>query len=582
MNKMKRITILFTALVAFSMLLSACGAKTSTPDITNLPRNETIFVAGAAWGPASTWNPYQPGNLANTTGTVGLVYETLFGFDPLTGNFIPWLAKDGTWTNATTYDVTLRTGLTWSDGKALTADDVVYSFGLGKTDAAIWFHPLWSEQGLTDVTAVDATHVKFTFTDPIYQEFANQLYNIPIVPKHLWETKTAEDIDTGANEKPVGSGAYLYFATGADRNVWQRNDSWWGISVFGKPAPKYIVDIRVSSNNVALGMVLQGQLDLSNNFLPGVASLKDNGLVATYFDGAPYMLAANTAYLALNTTAKPLDDPAFRKALAWAIDTPTIVSQAYANLVDVASPGALLPALSQFDDTAALASLGFHYDQATAKSMLAAAGYVDVNGDGFVENPDGSSISLKVTCPTGWTDWMAAINVIGSSAQAAGINLVAEPIAYGDWNTQAQGGTFSTTLQNNTPLTNTPWTTYNALFTHPIVDKMQNGNIGRYNNQAMFAAVDALGKVKATDTAGMKAAVSTIQTLMLTDMPVIPLWYNGAWAQWPTATTAIWQGFSTETSAKQAYPITWNGFWQTGGLQTLINISLIPTPTPAP
>ena len=84
----------------------------------------------------------------------------------------------------------------------------------------------------------DATHVEFTFTNPIYQEWDNNLYNIPIVPKHLWASKTADDIATGANANPVGSGAYLYLATGQDRNVWQRNDNWWGISsVWYSPHP---------------------------------------------------------------------------------------------------------------------------------------------------------------------------------------------------------------------------------------------------------------------------------------------------------------------------------------------------------
>jgi peptide/nickel transport system substrate-binding protein len=49
---------------------------------TEFPRNETIYVSGSAWGPASTWNPFQPGSLANTTGTIGFVYEFLYAFDP--------------------------------------------------------------------------------------------------------------------------------------------------------------------------------------------------------------------------------------------------------------------------------------------------------------------------------------------------------------------------------------------------------------------------------------------------------------------------------------------------------------------
>ncbi len=77
---MKRTTIVISILVAMSMLFTACAPKTSV--ITDFPRNETLYITGAAWGPPSTWNPFQPGSLANTTGTIGLLYETLFGFRP--------------------------------------------------------------------------------------------------------------------------------------------------------------------------------------------------------------------------------------------------------------------------------------------------------------------------------------------------------------------------------------------------------------------------------------------------------------------------------------------------------------------
>ena len=531
-------------------------------------REETLYVSGAAWGPASTWNPFQPGSLANTTGTIGNVYEFLFAFDPMTGEFIPWLAESGNWTDATTYEVTLRQGLTWSDGQPLTAADVRFTFELGQKYAALWFSPVW--RYLTGVEAMDDTHLKFTFNDPLYQEWANYLYNLPIVPKHIWETRTEEEITTGTNENPIGSGAYLYETRSEDRNVWIRNENWWGIKVFGKPAPKRIVDIRFSSNNVALGAVIKGEVDLSNNFLPGVATLVQKGYVKTYFADAPYMLSANTAVLFLNTTKKPMDDAKFRRALAFAIDVPSIVNVAYANLVKAASPTGLLPSLSRFDDPDVVARLGYTFDTAKAKKMLADAGYKDVNGDGFVEAPDGSKIELEVTCPFGWTDWMAAIDIIAQSAQAAGINIKAATPDYGAWNTALQGGTFDMTLNNWAGMSNTPWTLYNLLFRHPIQEQMQSGNFGRYDNKEMFDLVDALAKVPVTDEAGMKAACSKIQELMLTDMPMIPLWYNGLWAQW---NDSIWTNWPSEApDAPKTLPSTWSGYWQMGGLMTLINL----------
>ncbi len=580
---MKRFATILSILVTLSMLLAACTtpaavteqpAATTAPETaapaapTEFPRAETIYVSGAAWGPASTWNPFQPGSLANTTGTLGFVYETLFAFDPMTGVMSGMLAKEGSWANDTTYNVTLRDKLTWSDGTALTADDVKFTFELGKTYAALWFAPVWKY--LTAVEAVDATHVKFSFTDPLYQEWENDLYNIPIVPKALWEGRMEEEITVGANEKPIGSGAYLYLSNTEDRNIWIRNEKWWGIDVFGAPAPKYIVDIRTSSNNIALGMVLKGEIDLSNNFLPGVAELASKGYVSTYYPEAPYMLSANTAVLFLNNTKKPLDDAAFRKALAFAINVPDIVNVAYAQLVKAASPSGLLPALDKFVDQDVMAELGYSYDPEKAKAILADAGYKDTDGDGLVENPDGSKIDLQVTCPAGWTDWMAAIDIIATSAQESGMNIVAATPDYGAWNTALQSNTFDMTLNNWANLSNTPWTLYNLLFNHPIKEQMQSGNFGHYDNQEMFDLVDGLAKVKFSDTAGMQAACSEIQKLMLTDMPMIPLWYNGLWAQFSTSSWTNWPTAAEGTP--KTLPTTWSGYWQLGGLNTLINI----------
>ena len=536
-------------------------------------RTETIYVSGAAWGPASTWNPFQPGSLANTTGTLGFVYETLFNYDPLTNEMIPWLAESGEWITDTSYELTLRAGLAWSDGTPLTAEDVAYTMNLGVEYDAMWFAPMFDY--VTSVISIGDRIVRFDFTDaPLYQEFDNNLYNIPIVPKHLWEGRTEEEITIGANENPIGSGAYLYDSHESDRNIWIRNENWWAIDALDLyPAPKRIVDIRFSSNNVALGSVIKGEVDLSNNFLPGVAGLSDQGIITTYFEGAPYMLSANTAVLFLNTTIAPMDDAAFRRALAYAINVDDIVNVAYAQLVAAASPTGLLPSLSDYVDDDLVADIGWSYDPAMAAQILADNGYVDVDGDGYVEAPDGSAISLEVTCPSGWTDWMAAIAVISDSCKAAGINVENVTPDYGAWNTQMQTGTFNMTLNNWAAMSNTPWTLYNLLFRHPIQTQMQSGNFGRYDNEALFDLVDALAAIKTTDIAAMQDACSAIQEVLLSEVPMIPLWYNGMWAQYSEAVWTNWPVDGDNTPSR--LPTTWSGYWQLGGLMMLCELELV-------
>ncbi len=61
-----------------------------------------------------------------------LVYETLFAYNIVTGSLDPLLAKDLALPDATTITFALQDGTHWQDGEALTADDVLYTFGLYK------------------------------------------------------------------------------------------------------------------------------------------------------------------------------------------------------------------------------------------------------------------------------------------------------------------------------------------------------------------------------------------------------------------------------------------------------------------
>jgi peptide/nickel transport system substrate-binding protein len=590
---MKRSMLVWSILVGVSLLLSACGAP-ATPQVVVetqivketqivqptaaatevvFPREETLYSGGKQWGPVSNWNPFMTGNYA--TGTIGLCYETLFLYDPLTDKFIPWLATSGQWTDAKTYEVKIRESMTWSDGQPLTADDVKFTFELGQK-TALNFSSLWDWLGSID--KVDANTLHFNFKDALYQEWANYLYNVPIVPQHLWASLDLKDVATGANDKPVGSGAYLYYAYDQAKMVWTRNDNWWAIKALGySVAPKYIVDLVNTSNENSLGLVLQGQEDLNNNYLPGVSSLIVGGFaLQTYYPSAPYHLAANTAWLDVNLQKKPMDDLAFRKALAYAINVSDIVSRDYGNMVEAANPSGLLPIWDKYVDQNVVKKLGISYDPAKAKQILAAAGYKDVDGDKFVEAPDGSKIALKIIVPNGWSDWMAAIQIISNSAQAVGINVQPD---YPDFNGYLDArlkGTFDLAIDNQAQVSNTPWSYYHFIFYDKLADipTTQGGNYGRYNNPQAFELVTQLDKVATDDLAGMQAICSKLQTIQLTDLPIIPLWYNGMWSQ---MSSKVWTGWPSSAAADNHYlPVTWNGYWNMTSILMLTSLKPVP------
>jgi peptide/nickel transport system substrate-binding protein len=326
-----------------------------------------------------------------------------------------------------------------------------------------------------------------------------------------------------------------------------------------------------------MGIVLQGQVDLSNNFLPGITTLLNGPYeLSTYYDEPPYMLAANTAWLLPNTGRPPLDDVAFRQALARAINTPEIVGVVYGNMVQAAHPTGLLPVWEQYVDQAVVDELGFSYDPDAARQILADAGYADTDGDEFVEMPDGSPIELTVIVPFGWSDWMEAARVISESAIAAGINLTVETPDYGAYLAQRNGGDFDTMVINDAQLSNTPYTYYNWMFMNPLedIETIQNGNYGRFDSQTAFDLVDELDHTQIEDVDGMRAVLSELQRIHLTDMPIIPMWYNGMWSQVNESTWTNWPAAAED--ANHWLPASWRGYWNMTGIKMLAELEPVP------
>jgi peptide/nickel transport system substrate-binding protein len=552
--------------IAASLVVSGAGAEQQSAFA--LPRSQTLYMSGNQWSPNNDLNPAK--NWDYITGLVGFAYETPFRYDPLKDKFIPWLATGGKWSSKTTYVMTIRKGVKWSDGSSMSAKDVAYTFNTLKI-ATHPQHPLWQDTGLRSVKAAGSTVVfKFAGT-PGYQQFDFYRFNVPIVPQHVFRSYSGTELTTDNLEsgKIVGTGPFVYQSgKGAQSQtvVWKRNENWWAKKALGlNIAPKYIVDIHNASNAAALSNFVSGNIDLFNNFAPKSAI---KGKDTTYFNGAPYHMGANTTWLFPNTTQKPLNDSQFRHALAYSINMNQILDKAYQGLAAKASPTGLLPIWNKWIDKNVVAQYGFSYNAAKAKSILADAGYKDTNGDGYVENKDGSKIDLKIVCPNGWSDWMTAIQVIADSAKAVGIKITPAFPEYGTLVDDRGHARYDLLLGNDRQFSNTPWTYYQYIFQLPILDNQTTVNYERYANDAAWSLTKGLDKIPSSNPKAYKAQMSKLQKVFLQNLPAIPLWYNGMWAMF---NTKYWTNWPSSTS-RQYTPSSWRNYWQMTSIDMLTHL----------
>jgi len=167
---------------------------------------------------------------------------------------------------------------------------------------------------------------------------------------------------------------------------------------------------------------------------------------------------------------------------------------------------------------------------------------------------------------------MESIRVIGESARAVGIKVNTQFPEYQALVDARNKGDFDLLINNEKQVSNSPWEYYDYMFRLPVQDTQSVANFGRYENKKAWDLVQQLDKTPVDDTAAMKKVTSQLQKIQLTDMPVIPLWYNGAWAQ---ANTSVWTGWPSAKDGDSHYaPVTWRNWLELGGILTLTELKL--------
>jgi peptide/nickel transport system substrate-binding protein len=263
----------------------------------------------------------EPPNLDPTGGAAAAIDEVVYAnvFEGLTrfgpdGAVLPALAAS--WEiseDGTVYIFTLHDGVTFHDGSALTAEDVVFSLNRARAEDSTNAQPALFAN-IAEVTALDDLTVQVTLDGPDGAFLFDMAWGDAVIV-------APESAETNATD-PVGTGPFRFADwVQGDRVELVRNEAYWGTPVALESATfRFIAD-----PNAAFAALMAGDVDAFPNF-PAPETLGQ-------FEADPRfdVIVGSTegeTILAMNNAQPPLDDIRVRRAIAHAINRQDIIDGA--------------------------------------------------------------------------------------------------------------------------------------------------------------------------------------------------------------------------------------------------------------
>ncbi len=552
----------------------------------SLPREETLYFAGQQWGAINDYNPFSSNSnnwwIEQNDDARVMVYETLFMYNQNDGKLYGLLATDYEQSDDGVFTIHLNKDAHWSDGTTVTAEDVVYTFDAHKrletNQSSMWTY-------IDSVEASDASTVVITPNKENYNplkilEVLPKLYIVNKAQMSQLEADNGNDKDkikTAKNENLIASGPYKPYYDDETKVVVIRDDNYWGQadSMWGKlPVPKYLAHNIYIDNNAGAVAFEQGEVDMSQQFMSEVWKMwEDDKPVSTYLDESPYYECVSLPSAIFNVTKSGLDQVAVRKALAMATDYEQIATTAmsgYTPLMSDSPPALMNPTDTEraLIDEAQLKDLQWQGKQVDeAKALLDEAGIKDTDGDGYREYK-GKKIEFTVQCPSGWTDWNSALEMVAAAGQAIGLDVTTLWTTAAEWTTNYLTGNFDVIMYTYAGASiSNPWTRcFQTMHSTPAKDgENASWNYGRYNNPEADKIIDEIPTV--TEEAKLKELYTKLNKIYLTDLPCFALMYRPG--LFHTVNESVWTGFPQADDGSNVPPTVLTDGYGIAGLYNL-------------
>lgn len=346
------------------------------------------------------------------------LFEPLMIRDRFTCEAVPWLATSYEWPTTDRMIVHLREGVKWNDGEPFTANDVVYTFEAGKEYPAADRNGVWGEfygAAATSVTALDDHTVEFQFDGPAVPKTDDVLQNTKILPEHIYADKG--DPTTYVDTEGVGTGPFVPADYNGRRLVMTRNADYWDAE--NLKIQQISLEGQYDANSGAL-KIRSGALDMYRGDIPN----PPRSVVAGDPENAHFFFPPDSStVIAINNERPVLDDPAFRKGIAYALDREAISERASYGIMEPASQTMLLLPFQEAEVPDKWKGKEYiPYDPDEANRLLDEAGY-EKNADGWRVDEDGKPLSFVFSVQAGWMDFIAMADVIVRNLRAVGVQI---------------------------------------------------------------------------------------------------------------------------------------------------------------
>ena len=468
------------------------------------------------------FNPLSPAGAARWPTSAG-IYEPLFIYNSMSGEYVPWLALDYKWNKGNNVlEMVIRDSIKWSDGNPFSAEDVAFTFNLKKKHRALDVRDSWGY--LKEVVATSDTIVRFEFKR-IYVPGFDALASQSIVAKHIWNK--IDDPVKYSNPNPVGTGPFTEIIR-FDSQLWElgKNPNYWQK---GRPHINKLIFPTYPSNEQVTLALLSGNLDWAGAFIPAV----DRVFVSKDTEHHKYWfpLTGHTTFLHTNTKDPVLSDPRVRKAISYAIDRELVVKVGMYNYTEPAHVSGVSgpmskwhsPYINQSEDWTA-------YDPEKANIILNDAGFLkDEKGLRYTQN--GLPLKLDIIIVSGWSDWIRSAQVVSQNLKKIGIKATVKTYDFGAWISRMQKGEFELAIGWAEKGT-TPYALYKGMMSSEYlkpIGETADVNWHRFSD----ASADSLFR-KYEQTSNQKEITEIIyelQHLFIENAPSLPLFAEPAWAE---------------------------------------------------